>query len=275
MAITTYTRNCLICQIPFDNKYGKFCSLSCSNVSKNSLSKQKKVKNYLLSPSHCIECKKVLPYEKRKTTYCSRSCSATANNNKRDYRNFKPGPKKGFKPVATINYTKITSCEICDKYYPSERGKTCSDACKKQLISKRIKQRIYNGWNPNTNRGRHKRSYMESSFEDWVKGNFPKIKYISEHPFKRLDKVKTYFADFYFPELSLVIELDGTQHEKTKEYDKDRDHYISSVYNVNIIRISHKEYKSKSKLILIKQILEQATGLEPATFCLEGKYSTN
>lgn len=264
MAITTYTQNCPVCQTPFVSRYGKFCSLSCSTVSKNKLSTERKIDNYLLSPLYCFECTEVLPYEKRSNKYCSNSCSATSNNNKRDYNKFKPGPKKGFKPVKkTLEYTKIAECEICDKYYPSKRGKTCSDACKNKLISTRIRERIYNGWNPNTNRGRHKKSYMESSFEDWVKENFPKITYDSEYSFKRLDKVKTYFVDFYFPELSLVIELDGTQHEKTTEYDKDRDCYISSVYGVHIIRISHKEYKSKNKLELIKQLLEQSIGFEP------------
>jgi very-short-patch-repair endonuclease len=81
------------------------------------------------------------------------------------------------------------------------------------------------------------------------------LQYNTEHPFKRHDVIKTYFVDFYFPSLDLIIELDGTQHKNTVEYDTDRDNYIMTNYNVNIIRVSHKEYQAMTKLELIKSLL--------------------
>lgn len=66
---------------------------------------------------------------------------------------------------------------------------------------------------------------------------------------------KLYYGDFYFPELNLLIELDGSQHEQTKEYDLQRDALILEYYNIQTIRISHKEYIFKLKLDLIESIL--------------------
>jgi len=66
---------------------------------------------------------------------------------------------------------------------------------------------------------------------------------------------KTYFADFYFPDKKLIIELDGTQHNKTVAYDTERDSYINKTYDITIIRISYKEYQQKSRISEIKNLL--------------------
>lgn len=95
---------------------------------------------------------------------------------------------------------------------------------------------------------------MELSFYDWLINNGV-TNFETEKPFKRLDVTKTYFADFYFPDLSLIIELDGSQHKKTIAYDSERDRYISTTYNIEIIRVSHKEYTLQTKLDLIKSKL--------------------
>ena len=51
----------------------------------------------------------------------------------------------------------------------------------------------------------------------------------------------------------------------TKEYDGNRDAYISSRYGVEIMRISHKEYINKIKLEEINQLLERGKGFEPSS----------
>lgn len=119
-----------------------------------------------------------------------------------------------------------------------------------------MKQRIYDGFNPNDNRGRGKQSYLEQSFEKWLH-SYNITDFIMEYKFKRFDKIKTYYVDFYFPKLKLVIELDGTQHNSitAKQYDHERDNYIKLQYGVNIIRISHKEYTNQTKLLEIKSVL--------------------
>ena len=118
-------------------------------------------------------------------------------------------------------------------------------------------KRIEMGWNPQKHRGRHKRSYLEESFDSWLMQN--KVYYISEHQIKRYDLqgkyIKSYYIDFYFPQFSLGIELDGAQHKKTIKYDKERDDYIKSL-GINILRVSHSEYVKMTKIDLIRSLLK-------------------
>lgn len=259
MANTTYTRTCLYCNNSFvaHDLYKKFCNLSCSTANKNKLSREKKLQNYLLNPQHCLKCGVILGYNQRSNKFCTTSCSASYTNARKDYTKIKTGPKPGYIPhtcyMKNPPYTKIYQCIICRKYHPNT-GKTCSSQCKSKLLSNRMKQAIFNGHDPKKNRGRHKRSWLETSFESWlIENNI--TNFITEHPFKRHDQIKTYFADFYFPNINLIIELDGTQHANTKEYDQQRDQYISDRYHLEIIRISHTEYQQKTKLILVQNKL--------------------
>jgi very-short-patch-repair endonuclease len=201
--------------------------------------------------SVCPNCEKdIFNYNK----FCCKKCSSTYTNARKDWSNIKTGPSKGTKPKSYIAYTKVKQCEVCASWFPGS-SKTCSPQCKSILLSIGMANRIYSGWNPNDNRGRGKRSYLESSFEQWLITNYPKLKFVIDAPFKRLDVTKTYFGDFFFPDLNLIIELDGSQHDKTKEYDEDRDRYISETYNIKILRVTHKEYQTKSKLDQIVSLL--------------------
>ena len=67
--------------------------------------------------------------------------------------------------------------------------------------------------------------------------------------------------DFLFKDKNLVIELDGTQHRKTVEKDRIRDEYLRRVHNLTVIRITHKEYRQKSRLVEICELL----GVRPLT----------
>ena len=259
MAKITYARICLYCKNSFTSHdpYKKFCNLSCSTTNKNKLTKEKSLQNYLLNPNKCTQCNTELEYDKRHNKFCSRSCAATCSNAAKDYTKIKTGPKPGYFPHTHYEkfppHTKVSQCIICSKYHPN-CGKTCSSQCKGKLLSRSIKQAIFNGYDPKKNRGRQKQSWLESSFENWLVENSI-TDFITEHPFKRHDQTKTYFADFYFPKINLIIELDGTQHNNTKDYDQQRDQYITDKYNLEIIRISHKEYQQKTKLTLIQKKL--------------------
>lgn len=191
--------------------------------------------------------------------FCSRSCSAKYNNKHRDTATYakisvsnKNKSHKNKKQTLIISY-----CQICNQIHHST-SKTCSKECKAALLSLKMKERIYNGFNPNNNRGRGKQSYLEKSFENWLNLNFPTLPYITEYPIKRLDMTKTYFADFYFPTLQFIIELDGSQHNTTIEYDSNRDNYINSTYGFRILRVTHTEYKNKVKEKEIWSILSES-----------------
>lgn len=228
----------------------------------------------------CKHCN--APMFTNETQFCSRSCAAKYNNVRKDYTKFRPGPKPLSKPPKSVSrtresrtkelieYTPVTQCIICNKYFSSKgkyhtlKAKTCSTACKSTLLSNKMQERIQAGFNPNDNRGRGKRSYLEESFEHWLQTNYPDITYVAEQPFKRRDVSKTYFVDFYFPDLQFAIELDGSQHLDSVAYDTERDSYIERFYGVEILRISHKEYTTKKKLLKIKELLERAKGFEPS-----------
>lgn len=99
---------------------------------------------------------------------------------------------------------------------------------------------------------------MESSFKTWIDNNY-NINYHQEyHVSIYINGVynNSYYIDFYFPDINLGIELDGSHHLNQIESDKQRDSVILSQYNIPIYRISHKEYKSLSKLDEVKTILK-------------------
>jgi very-short-patch-repair endonuclease/predicted nucleic acid-binding Zn ribbon protein len=258
MAKNIYTRNCLYCQNEFiaSDKYKKYCNLSCSGKHRGFVAQvqNKNIESYDLSPKICPQCCEPIVYSKRDNKFCSYSCGAKYNNKRKDWSKIKTGPKPSGLPRKKWFTKQSKNCAVCNQSFIGLR-KSCSESCLKILSSKLIRERIYNGWDPNSNRGRHKKSYLEQSFSEWLDNNYPKLDYITEQPFKRLDMIKTYYADFYFPNLNLIIELDGSQHKHTQQYDSNRDDYITKTYDVNIVRISHQEYQSKSKIDLIKNLL--------------------
>ena len=259
------------CLNPLCNKLTNnptYCCLSCSTSHRGQIQRHNKELSYNLNPKLCKQCNNKIEYNKRNLNkFCSQSCGAIYSNNTKDWSKIRTGPipkikspkiklprgrKKKIKPV-----NKIKSCIICSTSFTMKydsNGRTCSKLCHSKFLSNNAKERIYNGFNPNNNRGRGKKSYMEDSFEKWLlENNITNFK--TEEPFKHLNTIKTYFVDFYFPDKNLIIELDGTQHKYTVEKDKERDDYISSTYGMKIIRISHKEYTKQLRIHEIKNIL--------------------
>jgi very-short-patch-repair endonuclease len=219
----TIKNNCKMCHSPIYNNINKFCDRSCAASYNNRVtiqSEESKIK---------------------------RSNTLMGNTNHRD----KHGLPKHLRIV-------VCTCIICSNTFtqPANKTKTtCSDVCRKENHSKIMKEKIKNGYNPNKHRGRHKRSYMETSFEEWLTITFHDIKYETEHPFKSTTLNKTFFTDFFFTDLQLAIELDGTQHKKTVEYDAIRDANILYEHGVYVYRISHKEYTSGIKINEVSTIL--------------------
>ncbi len=102
------------------------------------------------------------------------------------------------------------------------------------------------------NRGRHKRSYMEVSFSKWLQEH--NILHKTEVHFYNKKLGKNYFVDFLFEDIHLIIELDGTQHEDTKEEDAIRDLYFTNL-GYTVIRIPYKEYQKKTYIPILKKLL--------------------
>lgn len=93
------------------------------------------------------------------------------------------------------------------------------------------------------NLGRHKRSWMELTFESYLKENNV-LGWDSEVHFWNEELRKNYFPDFIFEDKKLIIELDGTQHRKTVEQDAIRDKWFNNK-GYTVIRIPHPEFKER------------------------------
>jgi len=213
--------------------------------------KDSNIQQYNKNPFLCQKCGSELTYEARHNKFCGHSCAAIVSNANADRTSFKPGPKKGFTPKNYAPYTKIKQCVICNKFHPNP-GKTCSAECRCKLLSNGMIERIKT--NKRSNYRRDKKSYLERSFEDWLVKNNISLKYEDEYTIKNHITKKWYFVDFYFPEINLIVELDGKQHEKPKHKEKDkiRDEYITTHLGIEIFRISYDEYQSGIKVQELK-----------------------
>lgn len=218
------------------------------------------------SNGNCKQCNKIIRgyWVNDKTIFCSSSCAATHRNTNRAMTE----DSKQKIRISNIAYdiannppkTKVEfcKCKICDKNFvwnAITKGykKFCSKSCFSSHMSKVTSERLKNPEN-RKNYGRGKQSYLEKSFQNWLEtNNITNFEMESHFYNKQLNK--NYYVDFFFRDLNLAIELDGTQHRKTIDADAIRDSYLSDTYGINVIRITHSEYKNKSKLVLVESLL--------------------
>jgi len=67
---------------------------------------------------------------------------------------------------------------------------------------------------------------------------------------------KWYIADFFIPEINLVIEIDGLSHKKKQKYDKKRTEFLESLGN-RVIRFKNEELESFKFRDKIEEILKE------------------
>ncbi|OGO85293.1 MAG: hypothetical protein A2Y24_07915 [Clostridiales bacterium GWE2_32_10] len=98
---------------------------------------------------------------------------------------------------------------------------------------------------------RKEQTKSEKVFWEIVRGRkFCNLKFFRQHLIKieYYGQERYFIADFYCEEKKIVIEIDGSIHDKTKEYDKLRDHLITTL-GIKVIRIKNEELTAKEKLI--------------------------
>lgn len=69
--------------------------------------------------------------------------------------------------------------------------------------------------------------------------------------FRRQHGTGQYIVDFYCKEKNLVIELDGSQHLKAKEYDKERDLYLKTL-GIKVLRFWNNEINTNIEGVILK-----------------------
>jgi len=112
----------------------------------------------------------------------------------------------------------------------------------KQKMSKIRTEWLKNPLN-RKNLGRHKRSWMELNFENYLKENNI-TGWDTEVHFWNEELDKNYFTDFIFEDKKLIVELDGNQHRNSVDHDTIRDKWFNSK-GYKVIRIPVEEFKKR------------------------------
>jgi very-short-patch-repair endonuclease/predicted nucleic acid-binding Zn ribbon protein len=213
--------------------------------------KLKLILEYIENPNYCHQCGISLTYDNKNYKFCSCSCSATYNNSNKSGPTQETKDKISSALLGKKLICPISWCVICGTLIKNKRSKTCSKDCKSKLVSRKMKSYISITPSHKLNRNPYKQSYMERSFEEWLKSKGMTNSlhgYLMEVKFFNPYTNKWGRADFVFPKKKLIIELDGTHHlePKRKALDVIRDAYLCT-RGWDVIRVSHKEYKNKSK----------------------------
>lgn len=236
-----------------------FCSKTCNATFKT-------IEKVTTNCQHCDKefLKDRKEYERSENHFCSKSCSASFNNKNRteESRNKQRETLKKTlenKPKTVKESIKIIKeynliCKICDKEFIHTNPKKLM--CSKECVSLRQKQIHIDHPHVINNRS-NPESYLELSFKDYILNtlNIKEEDFIQE---KRwiMSNSKLYISDFYFPSLNLIVELDGKQHELTKEEDYNRDNQILREFNSNTLRITHKEWITKERNEELTKLLQ-------------------
>lgn len=230
--------------------------------------KQARIDEYSINPKKCKLCDKPLDYHHQKRTFCSSSCSASFNNEKRVLSD-KTKEKISHQLKGKIHDTERLSiqfidktCPNCDKAFKTRKKNQvyCSRECvrkkyfnsesskekTKQKVKERIENGTFSGWKSRKNRNP---SYPENYFIDLL-NNENITGWTRELP---MDK---YFIDFAFIDKKVALEIDGKQHsyEDRKKKDIEKDMYLKE-NGWNVFRIKwYNPVNDKNKEKLYSQI---------------------
>lgn len=257
--------------------------LSFMNVTKDDISAKSFKKRYLQlcineyekNPKYCKYCGERIEYlRSKKSDFCSEHCAKSYSNSKRvlsEETKYKIGKsvkisllsKSERRDNTTLKLKELhKTCCICgsDFIVPIIKGdrysktKTCSDECKRKLMSinsknsieKRKENGTFTGW-----KTRNITSYSENFWKKVLDNN--NIQY------KREFYIDKYFLDFYieYNNIKIDLEIDGKQHKYAERAlsDKIRDEHIKSK-DIVVYRIEWNEIKSKKGKELMKEKID-------------------
>ena len=92
---------------------------------------------------------------------------------------------------------------------------------------------------------RHEETKAEKMLWKEIRNRKLGIKFRRQHP---IDK---FILDFYAPEIKLGIELDGSPHKESQEYDKLRTEYLQSI-GIKILRFWNSEVEKNLESVIRK-----------------------
>lgn len=237
----------------FNNSKNHFCSLSCA-ASYNNIKRGEKNKS---KQKEIVQ--KILEIKPANEQPTRESKKTSDKKSKVRYKkltiNFKPPFSISYNIQKVIRTRKIYIgyCTICNKEIKhfTKVLKICSNTCFK------LRMRQVHDLYPNLIHNRStSESYLEKSFREYIEDNG----YIKDENYKQeynftLKSGKRYIADFYFPDLKIIIEMDGKQHQDTVKEDAIRDNLILEEFKIQTYRVTWKEWNKKTKMELINKLL--------------------
>lgn len=106
--------------------------------------RKKQISKYLLSPTYCNQCNAMLPFEKKKNKFCSKSCAATFNNTavpKRKSAKVIVKCSHCGEPTTSKYCSRKCSTEAHRKYSPDEAVKVKKERVREASANYRAKLR--------------------------------------------------------------------------------------------------------------------------------------
>jgi len=101
---------------------------------------------------------------------------------------------------------------------------------------------------------RRQQTQAEKVFWEKVRSKrFKGLKFRRQHPieFEYYGQIRHFIADFYCPELGLIVEIDGGIHEQQKGYDKLRTEILNNL-DYRVIRYSNSDVLEKIDEVMQK-----------------------
>lgn len=261
--------------------------LNCLEPMRVAVRKKRYERWKIKTENGCKVCGKQLTFPE--TQYCSEECKqryrsiANSRSHSEETKNaISKGVLKHLSDTNAPMYEHV--CRICgnefSNYSKSKKNVFCSEQCRianrsivkpKRKFSLETRRKISNAIKKAFAEGRHMgnkyrcrahKSYMESTFSEYISHNFKVFVEQEKHVTVTLNnKVKNYFIDFFLPQQKVAIELDGTQHKLTVAEDALRDQLLLNQLGIQTIRVTCREYRNKSKqpeidsLLLLEQEL--------------------
>lgn len=222
-----------------NHKFQLFCSCT---ICKEQVSVQN-IKRHYNRHLPTGQCKQCGADTFKNNSFCSKSCSATFNNARKDYSKIKSGPSKFVGPKQP-KPRKQKTCVICDSTH-TKSGKTCSTSCKSKYFS--IIFRGKNGGNRNCNLPGMDclgtPFFFDSQWEVELAKSLTGSNIFWTRPQKFiLSDGRSYTPDFYLPEYDIF--LDPKAHRPS--------HYRQSILKIEMFEL---EYNTKCLVISSKKNL--------------------
>lgn len=123
--------------------------------------------------------------------------------------------------------------------------------------------RLFNPVDTKNNRIKLKSGFAYSPVERklWSVLRAKKLKGLK---FRRQHGIGPYIVDFYCHELKLIIEVDGSSHDETEQYDSNREEFLMA-QGFNILRFTNKDVLHNLAGVIEKiEIVSEETSPQPS-----------